>query len=245
MMKENKENISEQAVAIVTGGNSGIGEAIARLLGKRKFTVVVAGRRQAENERVAREIREDGHAEAVRADVSEEGDCLDLVKGAVERHGRLDLLVNNAGIGGMKPILETSTEEMEKVMRTNLYSAYWCSREALRIMEKQDRETAYECRGSIINIASVLGVGAWEGTALYSMAKHGMMGLTRSLADEYADKIIRVAAICPAMVATSMTKVSGPEYIAPEDIAATVAYLLDLSSAAWPTEVVVPRRLSD
>lgn len=244
-MKQTKKNVSANPVAIVTGGNSGIGEATARVLAKHNYTVVVAGRRHSENQRVAKAIAESGKADPVQADVSKEADCLELIKGTVKQHGRLDLLVNNAGTGGMGPILETSTEQMEKVMRTNLYSAYWCSREAIRIMAKQDLGSTDQLRGRIINIASILGVEAWEGTALYSMSKHGMMGLTRALADECAEKLIRVAAICPAMVATPMTEVSGPEYIAPEDIAGTVAYLLGLSSAAWPTEIVLPRRGSD
>lgn len=244
-MKQTKKNVSANPVAIVTGGNSGIGEATARVLAKHNYTVVVAGRRQSENQRVAKAIAESGKADPIRADVSKEADCLELIKGTVKQYGRLDLLVNNAGTGGMGPILETSTEQMEKVMRTNLYSAYWCSREAIRIMAKQDQGSACQLRGRIINIASILGVEAWEGTALYSMSKHGMMGLTRALADECAEKLIRVAAICPAMVATPMTEVSGPEYIAPEDIAGTVAYLLGLSPAAWPTEIVLPRRGAD
>lgn len=80
------------------------------------------------------------------------------------------------------------------------------------------------------------------GGSVYCASKHGMQGLTRALADEGAESRIRVAAICPAMVSTPMTGKSGPDYITPEDIARTLGYLLDLSSAAWPREIVVNRR---
>lgn len=233
-------------MAIVTGGNSGIGEAMVHLLVKRGYAVAVAGRRAEENERVAAEASKagPGDAWAVTADVSQEEDCLRLVNDTSESRGRLDLLVNNAGMSEFAPITETNSEEFDRVMKTNLYSAYWCSREAFRIMKKQTAQD-HALRGSIVNMSSVCGVDGWSGSAVYSTSKHGMQGLTRALADEGAEAMIRVAAICPAMVATPMTGCEGPDYIAPEDIARTLAYLLDLSSAAWPREIVVDRRGAD
>lgn len=239
-----KSKILDGSVAIVTGGNSGIGEAIVHLLAKRDYNVVIAGRRVKENARVVDEASKKGKGELVsfEADISKEEDCARLISGVAESAGRLDLLVNNAGIGGMMPILESTSEDFDRVMKTNLYSAYWCSREAFRIMQAQSQETEYGLRGRIVNMASICGLDAWAGTSIYAASKHGMMGLTRALADEGSEQFIRVAAICPAMVATPMTGRSGPRYIAPEDIAQTLGYLLDLSSAAWPVEVVVPRR---
>lgn len=244
MSKDKQPNCNQAPVAIVTGGNSGIGEAIARMLGQRGYRVVVAGRREDENQRVARDIDEAGPGSGIPvvADVSEEKDCLELVQGTLEREGQLDLLVNNAGIGGMGPIVETDTKTFDQVMKTNLYSAYWCSREAFRWMKDRQPASFEQLNGSIINISSVCGVDAWSGTAIYAASKHGMIGLSRALADEGGEAGIRVAAICPAMVATPMTEVSGPEYIQPEDIATSVGYLLDLSPAAWPRELVAPRR---
>jgi 3-oxoacyl-[acyl-carrier protein] reductase len=234
-------------VAIVTGGNSGIGEAIVKMLARRDYTVVVAGRRQEANERVADESKDLGKGTVIpfSADVSKEEDCLKLILETTGQQGRLDLLVNNAGMGGMGSILESKSEEFDRVMRTNLYSTYWLSREAFRFMKDQEQADNFAVRGSILNTASVCGVDAWSGTAIYSASKHGMMGLTRAMADEGAEHFIRVAAICPAMVSTPMTGCSGPEYISASDIAHSVAYLLDLSSAAWPVEVVIPRRGSD
>ena len=109
-------------------------------------------------------------------------------------------------------------------------------------MLKNELSREHGLRGSIINISSVCGLDSWEGVGLYGTSKHGMMGLTRSLAAEGAEDGIRVAAVCPAMVSTPMTEVSGPDYITPEDIAGTVAYLLSLSPAAWTREIVVNRR---
>lgn len=230
--------------AIVTGGNSGIGEAIVRLLAARGFGVLVAGRRQEENERVADSVREKHGVEAIplATDVSREEDCLRAVQAANEGFDRLELLVNNAGISGHGRIADSDPETFDRVIRTNLYSAYWCSREAYRSMLANEPSLATGLRGAILNVSSVCGVDAWAGVGMYGASKHGMVGLTRAMAEEGAGDGIRVSAICPAMVSTPMTGVSGPDYIAPEDIAATVAYLLDLSAAAWPREIVVDRR---
>jgi 3-oxoacyl-[acyl-carrier protein] reductase len=241
-----ESKIAKRPVAIVTGGNSGIGEAVVHHLVKRGYAVAVAGRRNEANQRVAGEASGAGAGEAwpIQTDVSREEDCLRLVKETAVSRGRLDLLVNNAGISGFAPITETNSETFDRVMKTNLYSAYWCSREAFRIMKEQVAEEQ-TLRGSIVNVSSVCGVDAWSGSAVYATTKHGMQGLTRALADEGADAMIRVSAICPAMVATPMTGREGPDYIAPEDIAKTLGYLLDLSPAAWPREIVVARRGAD
>ena len=97
-------------------------------------------------------------------------------------------------------------------------------------------------RGIIINVSSLAGKQAWSGTGTYSASKFGVQGLTQSLANEGKADRIKAVAICPAMVATPMTGVSGPDYLQPEDIAETVLYLLRLSPAAWPMEVVLERR---
>lgn len=231
--------------AVVTGANSGIGKAIAGACAGMGMQLVVAGRRQERNETVAREL-EERHGTGVlplRADVSDEGACRELVAKAGKHFGRVDLMVNNAGMGAMGTrIGDSDTELFDKVMRTNLYSAYWCSREAWKWMERNEPEDADALRGAIINISSVCGVDAWAGTGIYAASKHGMMGLTKAMADEGVRPRIRVAASCPAMVATDMTGVAGSDYIDPADIAATARYLLELKAAAWPTEVVVNRR---
>ncbi|MFP4165799.1 MAG: SDR family NAD(P)-dependent oxidoreductase [Opitutales bacterium] len=236
-----------QSVALVTGGNSGIGAAIARALAAQGMRVVIAGRREAENKKVAKELESKFGVEAlpVTADVSREEDCLSLIRESSSRWKRLDVLVNNAGVGAGGKIVDTTTETFDRVLRTNLYSAYWCSREAYRIMAEQAVDKGAGLRGAIINISSLCGVEAWSGSGIYSTSKHGMQALSKAMADEGAEDGIRVAAVCPALVSTPMTGVSGSDYIAPEDIASTVTYLLDLSPAAWPTEIVVNRRGAD
>ena len=241
------EKGASESVAVVTGGNSGIGEAVVKRLAERGMAVIAAGRRTGENERVAREASAAGPGQvfAYTADVSREADCLALIEHAFSEHGRLDVLVNNAGIGGMGPLAETDTAFFDRVLKTNLYSAYWCSREAYRRMRGQTPDADRGTRGAILNVSSVCGLDAWAGTAVYSASKHGMVGLTRAMADEGAEDGIRVAAICPALVSTPMTGVSGPEYITPDDVARSVTYLLDLGPAAWPRELALPRRGAD
>jgi len=224
-------------VAIVTGGNRGIGEAIAQALAREGANVVVSGRRRKENERVAVEIKKKFGREAlpIQADVSQEADCERLIAEAISRLGRLDILVNNAGFYAGGVIADTSSEDFDRVLKTNLYGTFWCARAAFRQMQKQRG-------GFIINISSVAGKESWREGGPYSASKFGVMALTQALADEGKLHDIKCCAICPAMVATPMTGVSGPDYIQPEDIAETVLYLLRLSPAAWVTEIVVSRK---
>ncbi len=229
------------ATAIVTGGNSGIGAAIAGALAGEGVRTVIAGRREDKNNAIARQLQEQHGTDtlAVTTDVSREDDCERLVQSTVERFGRLDVLVNNAGIGTHGAIEQTASDDFDRVLKTNLYGTFWCSRAAFRVMRDQGGA------GAIINISSLAGVDAWRGTGPYSASKYGIMGLTKALADEGADHGIRCAAICPAMVATPMSGVAGDDYLQPADIADTVLWLLRLSPAAWPTEVVLPRRGAD
>jgi 3-oxoacyl-[acyl-carrier protein] reductase len=232
-------------VALVTGANSGIGEAIVHRLAERGCTVMINGRREEENQRVAQDLRQkyDATAHILTGDVSEEETCLRLVRETVEKAGKLDVLVNNAGIGTQgKRVADSDTETFDRLIKTNLYSCFWLSREGFQVMEKQDIAPDTGLRGAIINMSSILGVESWENAGMYSASKHGVQALTRAMTEEGHPAAIRVAAVCPALVTTAMTGVSGEEYIQPEDIAATVTYLLELSPAAWPTEVVVRRR---
>ncbi|NBB80289.1 MAG: SDR family NAD(P)-dependent oxidoreductase [Verrucomicrobia bacterium] len=235
-------------IALVTGANSGIGEAIAHRLASLGCKVYVNGRRESENQRVVEAINANYSTGAISltGDVADETTCRGMIERIASDEGRLDLLVNNAGTFLSRDrIADSTSEDFDQVLKTNLYSCYWLSREAFRLIEKQPPAEDTELRGAIINIASILGVEAWANAGIYAASKHGMMGLTRAMADEGEAAAIRVAAIGPAMVATAMTGKSGPDYIQPEDIAASVAYLLELSPAAWPTEIVIPRRGSD
>ncbi len=238
-------NSLDGKVALVTGGNSGIGRAIADALAAAKVLVMVAGRREEANRNVVAELREAhvGEAEAMTADIAIEKDCVRLIAQTRERFGRIDILINNAGIGGWGTIAETSTADFDRVLKTNLYGAFWCAREAFRAMSENPEQDGI--RGRIVNISSLAGKEAWSGTGTYSISKFGMMALTQSLADEGQSLGIRTTAVCPALVATPMTGAWRSEALLPEDIAQTVLYLLRLSPAAWPTEIVLPRRGAD
>lgn len=234
--------------AIVTGGNSGIGKAIATRLAEAGWRVLIAGRREEKNREVADELngKYSGEVIAMRADVSEEGDCQSLVEKAEAAWGRLDLLVNNAGISASSPtIAEGRTEDLEKVMRTNVYGPFWCSKYAWKLLEKNEPDAATGVRGSIIHIASLCSVDAWAGIGFYAMSKHALLALSKTLSDEGTERAIRSTAICPALVATPMNDPADNDAITPDDIAGTVMYLLSLSSNAWPTELVINRRGAD
>jgi len=239
-----KQSNTDSSVAIITGANSGIGEAIAHRLAYEGWQLVLCGRRSEENERVAHAIRQkyESNPRICQLDVSIEADCLRLVNEAVETEGRVDLLVNNAGIGAGGKIADSDTATFERILRTNLYGTYWCSREVYKVMRGQPVTAGKGLRGSIINISSVCGIDAWAGSGIYCASKHGVMALTRAMSDEGKEDFIRVTSVCPALVATPMSNVTGPEYIQPEDVAGTVSYLLGLSAAVWPTEMVLPRR---
>jgi 3-oxoacyl-[acyl-carrier protein] reductase len=231
-------------IAIVTGANSGIGKAIATGLARAGARIVLAGRRQEKNQEVANELVQQYGAEtlAMQTDVTREADGNRWVHETVTVLGTVDSLVNNAGVGGGQRLALTDTEEFDRVMKTNLYGTFWCSRAAYRQMQTNNHNRRHEPKGAIINISSIAGKEAWSGTGTYSASKFGIQALTQAMADEGKEENIKVAAVCPARVATPMTGVSGPDYIQPEDCAATVLYLLRLSPAAWPTEIVLPRK---
>jgi len=233
---------------IITGGNSGIGRATALALAEKGVRLIIAGRTRERNEEVVSDIKHAFGTEALpmETDVSREEDCLRLIEKARDHWGKLDILVNNAGIGVPSPsIAESRTEDLEKVMRTNVYSAFWCSKAAWPLLKANEPDVKTGVRGSIINVSSICGVDAWAGIGLYAMSKHAMLALSKTLNDEGASTAIRSVAICPALVSTPMTGAASGEAIDPDDIAGIAVHLLTLRSMAWPTEYVVYRRGAD
>src|SRR5918994_2476636 len=186
-----------QRCAIVTGGGSGIGRAIARRLAADGFAVVVSGRRAAPCEAAAAEIADaGGSALAVPADTGEPADADRVVEAAVSRFGGVDALVCNAGIGDAAPVLEETPEGWERVLRTNLTGAFLVSRAALPAL--------VERRGCIVTVSSVNGILAGPGWAAYSTSKAGLIMLTRSLANDYGPRGVRANCVCPGWVRTPM-----------------------------------------
>ncbi len=187
-------------VAVVTGASSGLGARFARVLRERGAEVVVAGRRAERLSALAAELGHD-HAEAVATDVADEEAVRKLIDRAVTRFGRLDVMVNNAGVADEGPAESESLDEFEAVVRVNLGAVFVGCREAARVMLRNGR-------GSIINIASVAGTVSLSDRypmAAYVASKAGVAGLTRELAAQWAAKGIRVNAIAPGWFPTELT----------------------------------------
>jgi NAD(P)-dependent dehydrogenase (short-subunit alcohol dehydrogenase family) len=218
--------------ALVTGGSSGIGLAIARMLAGEGYELTLAARGEERLRQAAAELG----AHAQTADVSEEGDCVSLVAGHVDRHGGLDVLVNSAGVGFAAPIADTSTKRLDVQLAVNLRGTFLVTREALPHL----RAT----RGLVVNLASIAGTIPTPGLATYGAAKAAVISLTRSLVREEAGNGVRATALCPAFVETPMTEwtgLAGEEMIQPEDCAELVRSLLRLSPATRIPVVVVER----
>lgn len=220
-------------IAVVTGSSRGIGAAIARELAAQGASVVVNHRESsAQADAVVGEILgAGGNAVALQADVSLLAEAQRLVKETLDRFGRLDILVNNAGTTRDMLLMMMSEDDWDVVLRTNLKSAYNCSKAALRPMFKQRY-------GRIVNITSVSGLAGQAGQTNYSASKAGMIGFTKALAKEAGSRGITVNAVAPGFVPTALTEVLTEEqkkaiialtplgrFARPEEIAHAVAFL--------------------
>jgi glucose 1-dehydrogenase len=191
--------------ALVTGANSGIGKAIALALGNAGANVVINYVTKPETaEEVAAEIRKGGQrAMIAKADVSDEAQVQAMFAAAVKEFGTLEILVNNAGMEKNAPFHEMTTQQWDQVMNVNLRGAFLCAREAVRAYLKQGvRQDVSVAAGKIIFISSVHEVIPWAGHVNYAASKGGMMLLMKSLAQEVAEKRIRVNSIAPGAIRT-------------------------------------------
>lgn len=229
-------------VALVTGASRGIGRAIALRLAREGYTVVVNyhSQRTAAEEVVSAALAAGGEAWAVQGDVASSADRQHLVQAAVERGGRLDLLVNNAGITspGRKDLLEATEDSFDTVIATNLKGPFFLAQAAARTMIAL-REAGTIPRGTIINISSISAYAVSTNRADYCMAKAALPMMTWLLADRLAEHGILVYEVCPGVIASDMTAPVREKYdrlIAegltpirrwgqPEDVAAAVALL--------------------
>ena len=231
-------------VAIVTGSSSGIGKAIVLTFAKEGARVVLAARRLDLLEQLAEQIRgAGGEALAVQTDVREEAQVERLIDETVRRYERLDILVNNAGIGGGRHLVDTKTVRFDDVVNTNLRGTFFGCRAGFRQMKKNGG-------GTIINMSSVAGVQAWAGTGTYSASKHGIMALTKSLADEGRAFNIKASALCPGGVAdelvdASPNEIERSEKISPFDVAEAAVYLATLGRYTVVHQIVLDRLGAD
>jgi 3-oxoacyl-[acyl-carrier protein] reductase len=229
--------------AIVTGAGRGIGRGVSLALAGAGARVALAARSAGEIDEVAREVRKAGReALAIPADVSREEDVIRLFSRVEEAFGRLDVLVNNAGIGAFGPADRMSAEEIDRVIAVNVRGTFLCAREALRAMKPRRQ-------GTIINVSSVVGIKGYPDQAAYTATKHAVMGLTKSLAAEAQPHGIRVSAVLPGGTDTDLLAEARPdlkreELLHPGDIGEVILFLLSLPERAAIDEIYIRRRTS-
>ena len=199
-----KGNVLEGKVAIITGGASGIGEAIGRIFAANECKVVLVDINAERLQSVVEDIAATGAmCKGVDADVTDEAQVIQFFKDTVAEWGRLDLLVNSAGRDSLSPpVTEVTLDEWNKTIGPNLTAVFLCCREAFRIMEKQ------ETGGRIINLGSSSArLASGPGHSPYRASKHGMMGFSKNILLEGKDKKIGVTVINPSHVKTPMTEI--------------------------------------
>ncbi|MHB9128743.1 MAG: SDR family oxidoreductase [Candidatus Humimicrobiaceae bacterium] len=228
-------------VVLITGASKGIGKNISIALAKEGAITVLVSRNKETLEKTHEEILSlGGKALAIPADISKEEEILNLFSKIKDQFGRLDILINNAATIITGKLVDFSLKDFDKMMQTNLRGLYICCQQALRIMLPQKS-------GYIINISSVAGFKGYAEQSAYTAGKHGVMGITKSLAAEVYKDGIFVSAILPGGVDTELAWYARPDIdrsilISPQDIADTVLYLLRLSDTAWVDQIYIHRK---
>jgi len=225
-----------ERVVLVTGGTRGIGLAVARTLTAAGAAVVLTGRDEAAATEVAARLRawrpDGGDVHGVAADVRDPASLRAAVAAAVDRFGRLDALIVNAGIGRMAPIQELGEEDWRAVVETNLTGAYHTVRAAL--------DALIASRGTIVTIGSLAGAHAFAGGAAYNASKFGLVGFTEAIMHDLRDLGVRVATVMPGSVATGFSRRSGGDdswKLQANDVAAAVAFVLGSPTRALPSRI--------
>jgi len=230
--------------AIVTGASSGIGLAIARVLGEENYAVTMAARRPDKLDAAVAGLAADGFdVQAVAANVSDEAGIQKVVAAHRDKYGRLDVLVNNAGVGVGAPVAEIQTKHLDMQLDINLRSIVLFYRECMPLL----REAASEHKNAlVVNTSSISGKRGEAWLSVYSASKHGVVGWTEAMNKELGAEGIKSTALCPGFVDTPMTdfvkeQVPAEDMIRPEDIAEAVRYLLKVSPACVVPEMMFVR----
>jgi len=225
----------KQKIAIVTGASRGIGREVAKELAESGITVIANyNKSEEEAKKLQQELEEQNFKlEIVKADVSKREDVKKLVEYTIEKYGKIDILINNAGISEYKLFTDETDEDWDKLINTNLYSAFAMSQEVIPNM-------VYNKKGCIINISSIWGIVGGSLEVLYSISKAGLDGMTKALAKELGPSNIRVNSIAPGMINTKMNSKFTEKEIEeikeeiplerlgnPQDIAKCVKWLID------------------
>jgi NAD(P)-dependent dehydrogenase (short-subunit alcohol dehydrogenase family) len=236
--------MSAQRAAIVTGASSGIGLAIARVLAEEGLGITMAARRPEKLDGAVQGLAADGFdVHGVAANVADEAEIQKVVAAHRDRYGRLDVLVNNAGVGVGAPVAEIETKRLDMQLGINLRSIILFYRECVAML----REAAAEHRSAlVVNTSSISGKHGEAWLSVYSAAKHGVVGWTEAMNKELGAEGIKSTALCPAFVDTPMTdfvkgQVAAEEMIRPEDVAEAVRYMLKVSPACVIPEMMFVR----
>lgn len=200
MVESQEKNIANEVV-VVTGGSRGIGAEIVKLLAKANHNVILNYNK---SEKCAKNVERDLKnlgctVDIFKADVSKKEEAESLIKFAINKYGRIDVLVNNAGISQTKLFTEITDEDWQNMISNNLNSAFYCTREAVKNM-------IHNKNGLVVNISSIWGVTGASMEVHYSTAKSGLIGFTKALAKELGPSNIRVNAIAPGIIDTDMCK---------------------------------------
>jgi NADP-dependent 3-hydroxy acid dehydrogenase YdfG len=239
-------------VALVTGASSGIGEATARELAAQGAAVAIAARRKDRLDALAHEIRESGgRVVAIECDVTDQEQAIGLVAETVRELGRLDTVVNNAGVMLLGPIVDAPTAEWDRMIRLNLqgllYVAHAALPQLLKAAENEPRHVA-----DLVNISSVAGRVARLGSGVYNLTKHGVGAFSESLRQEVTQRHVRVSLVEPGAVATELITHNRPEIqelskqrfldmerMESEDIADAIAYIVTRPRRVAINEVLI------
>ena len=223
-----------KAKALVTGGSEGIGRAIAAALVNEGADVVIMARSPETLEPVAAEIG----ADWIAGDVGVEKDAKRTVEEFVDRHGRLDVLVNNAGIGRFSPLVEMDLSDLQEVYRTNVFGAFLMAREAAKVFVRQGS-------GHLINISSTAGLKGGSGGTAYSSSKFALRGMTECWRDELRRHDVRVMLVNPSEVQTGFASKAGyqqtpsPNKLRPREIADAIVGALAIDDRGFVPEFSV------